>query len=464
MPVLDDAGVAATGGYVRHVARKLEPHGDKRRHTWGRVDALGLDHLAHVPGAEWAVEPSGPELRLFNSLMSSVEQRIHRVNDPSKLGTAMTYVEMFGRAMPSRPLFRRRGGADDWEAAAHNNQTRELITEFIRQRGSIRPGQVGKTLPGETISEYVGVFFAAMEVHLRAPLGSAEANPRRKRAAKDMRIEDGPAVTGRAIKRLGFRGEFFSRVAASQYDRASEQGAFRWLVALTMYYHFMRPGECGRGKGTTPFNTMRGVRLCDVEWLDAASTEAGHMGTVLHLVSSKPGTQGQYERRPCETAARAESGRLGADPLCFYAAFVPYWRRRSRAVCCRSAVCTQPPFCSACSAAPLFVAPDGFIPTTDYCKSIAREMCEAIDVDPKPYTGYSWRIGAATDLVMKLGRELAETVTKRRGRWASDIWHIYARSGVDEQLSASASMMDARGATLEELLPTWVQPARRWAH
>lgn len=38
------------------------------------------------------------------------------------------------------------------------------------------------------------------------------------------------------------------------------------------------------------------------------------------------------------------------------------------------------------------------------------------------------------------------------------------RSGVDEQLSASASMMDARGATLEELLPTWVQPARRWAH
>ena len=94
---------------------------------------------------------------------------------------------------------------------------------------------------------------------------------------------------------------------------------------------------------------------------------------------------------------------------------------------------------------------------------LARRMCEAIGEPPAKYTGYSWRIGIATDLVVQLGHEEAARVTKRRGRWFSEIFHIYQRSDVVEQLQSSAGLMDVTSVTLESLLPRWVQPARRWA-
>ena len=87
----------------------------------------------------------------------------------------------------------------------------------------------------------------------------------------------------------------------------------------------------------------------------------------------------------------------------------------------------------------------------------------AIGENPDEHTGYSWRIGCATDLVVAMGHDAAGRVTQRRGRWASDIFHIYQRSDVSEQLHASSALMDTESLTLESLLPQWVQPARRWA-
>ena len=91
---------------------------------------------------------------------------------------------------------------------------------------------------------------------------------------------------------------------------------------------------------------------------------------------------------------------------------------------------------------------------------MTRDMCVAIGERPEDYTGYCMRIGAASDLVALLGFEPAKAVTQRRGRWNTDIYHIYQRSDVGDQLDASARVMDVEGQALENLLPQWVQPAR----
>ena len=91
---------------------------------------------------------------------------------------------------------------------------------------------------------------------------------------------------------------------------------------------------------------------------------------------------------------------------------------------------------------------------------IAREFCEAIGENPDDYTGYSWRIGMASDLVAMYDVEKAGRITKRWGRWRSEIYFVYQRSGVHEQLQASAHAIDAEGSTIEALLPNWVQPTR----
>ena len=464
LPLLLPHEAAASGGYARHAAPRLPHGGDKREHTWQRVDSLGVQHLAHRPDAEWAAPPTIGEQRLVDSLSSAIERRVRHSTDPTKLGTVMSFVERFGRTVPHRPLWRKRShGAADWAAVAHNARTIELVGEFMRRTGSIRPGQVGKALPADTISEYLGVLRVAMESQFGAPLTNGDEAVRRKRLQKDWKLEDGPLATVRRIRRLGFCAQHFKRLLVSSFDRRSELGAFRYMLSLLMYYCQMRAGEAGRGKGTKPFDTQRGARLCDVIWWSADITPDNLPAVVFMLCSSKP----PHVRYPCEISEMSsETAAATARELCGYATFVPYWQRRARAVCTRPTVCTATEmggsFCDACRAAPLFQSPDGMVPTTAYCMDIARDMCVAIGEPAAEYTGYSWHIGRATDTVRRWGHEKAKAVTKRRGRYNSDIYHIYQRSDVSDQLEDSARIMEADGQTIEGLLPEWVQPARRW--
>ena len=464
---MSDSELAASGGFSRQASARMAPGGDKFRHTWGRVDALGVGHLARQPLTCWAVPPATSEVRLLDTLLGKTRERVRTANDPAKLGTALTYVEGLARALPSRPLWRQRtGGAEDWSVVAHNDQTFILLTEFIRQRGSTRPGQIGKTLPAETVVEYVGVVRAAMTAELNGELTGGDASATHGRQRKSMCIEDGPKQVEQVdrARRLAFRGQHFARVAASTFDRLSPRGAFRWMLSLLTYACLMRAGEPGRGKGSKPFNTQRGVRLCDVVWWSTDQTGTHLRAVVFMLVSSKPGKHGQYVRYPTEVSER-EGGR--SDPRCPYSRFAEYWQVRARAVCLREQVCssTSPRgFCTACRTSPLYVDERGVTPTTGMCMEVVRDMCEAIGEPAADYTGYSLRIGGATDLVAKLGPARAEVVTKRMGRWASSIFHIYQRSDVAEQLHASATMADAQGSSLESLLPLWSQPGRRWAH
>eukprot|EP00965_Chrysotila_dentata_P050398 1670030-Pleurochrysis_carterae.AAC.1 len=48
---------------------------------------------------------------------------------------------------------------------------------------------------------------------------------------------------------------------------------------------------------------------------------------------------------------------------------------------------------------------------------------------------------------------------KQRGRWGSDVAHVYQRAIVDDQLQISGELGDAEGEDMEALCAGWSQPA-----
>ena len=462
--VASEEVVASASGQLAGPSRRMPAGGDKRAHTWARLDAFGIADLAQRPHAEWRVEPSSNELRLAQSLESAVESRVRSATDPGTLATAETYLERFTLALPSRLLFRKRGGADDADARAHNNQTFELLREFIRVHGSLMPGQRGRTLPADTISRYVGALSEALSATLRGPLASLEGVRRKRRVQKSWLLEDGPRAADRETTRLAFRGRHFKLSAASAFDRLTPHGQYRWTVALVTWQCLMRPGEPGRGSGRTPWNAKRGLKLADVTWWSQLQTEDGRPAVVLSILPVKD-KDGRSQRCPCPISALSASPMPGGEACCTYSQFWQYWLARRDAVCQQTPRCSSRTgrFCERCSTEPLFASPaTGHTWRTPDGIAVVRDMCAAIGQDPNLYVGYSLRIGGASDLEEGLGATRAEAVSRQRGRWRSDIGNIYRRNTPREQLDASVAMLHATGNTMETLMPGWVQPTRGW--
>ena len=464
--VMSSAARSTAAGRIAAPSARMAAGGDKHRHTWNRLDALGIGDLAQRPSSEWAVEPSAAELRLAQSLEEAVETRVRGAVDPGKLATAETYLERFSLAMPSRLLFRKRGGNDDAEARAHNNQTFELLREFIRQHGSIRPGQLGTTLSADTISDYVGALSEALSITLRGDLAGDEAAKRKRRQQKSWLLEDGPKGADRTKLRLAFRGQHFKLVSQSAFDHISPQGQYRWTVGLVSWQCLMRPGEPGQGGGHKPWNPQRGLKLSDVVWWSSDVTQDGRPAVVLNVLPIKD-KDGRSRRQPCPISAQTSGAPSSpaSAPCCTYTQFAHFWRTRAAAVCIQRPPCMAPRFCHRCLHEPLFASPvTGATWRTPDGTTLVRDMCVAIGEDPSSYEGYCLRIGGATDLAEAVGPERAAAVTEERGRWRSDIAYIYRRRTTSTQLEASALMLDAGGHTIESVMPGWVQPARGRRH
>ena len=58
-----------------------------------------------------------------------------------------------------------------------------------------------------------------------------------------------------------------------------------------------------------------------------------------------------------------------------------------------------------------------------------------------------------------VGLDEARRVLKKRGRWLSDIAHIYARTSLDTSLEASARLADVTGRDVEAAFSGWAEPA-----
>ena len=72
-----------------------------------------------------------------------------------------------------------------------------------------------------------------------------------------------------------------------------------------------------------------------------------------------------------------------------------------------------------------------------------------------------FRIGGASDYRDHFGAVEGKELLKRRGRWASDIFHIYSRASLPEQLRASALVGDTEGMDYERVFRGFTQPTTR---
>ena len=74
--------------------------------------------------------------------------------------------------------------------------------------------------------------------------------------------------------------------------------------------------------------------------------------------------------------------------------------------------------------------------------------------------GKSFRIKGASDLYDAHGAD-GERIIIERGRWWSDVFHIYARAWLRRHLHASATMADGESMAIERDVQGWTQPAWR---
>ena len=108
--------------------------------------------------------------------------------------------------------------------------------------------------------------------------------------------------------------------------------------------------------------------------------------------------------------------------------------------------------------APLFLKPStGRAFFTTKLRALYRGVARAIGLDPSDLGAHSGRIGGATDLFASGTPPVAIQIA---GRWDSDIWAIYARRCVGQSLGYSRAAADCVDVDLEELIPSYSQPAR----
>ena len=106
---------------------------------------------------------------------------------------------------------------------------------------------------------------------------------------------------------------------------------------------------------------------------------------------------------------------------------------------------------------PLFSTAESQPMTTARFRALVKRYASALGYDPKTFGAHSARIGGATDVANS--DEYSEVLLEAKGRWGSDIGKIYARMTRRTHLRASAAMYRTKGRDVEEIVPSFVQPA-----
>ena len=95
--------------------------------------------------------------------------------------------------------------------------------------------------------------------------------------------------------------------------------------------------------------------------------------------------------------------------------------------------------------------------TTDQVAALAKEWAPFVGLLASDVGAKSFRIKCATDLFAAHGEGGADLI-RRRGRWDTDMWRIYARASVQSQLDFTSSLGQDFGSSVEDLRLGWHQP------
>ena len=173
---------------------------------------------------------------------------------------------------------------------------------------------------------------------------------------------------------------------------ASYEGKLLWAISCVCFFGFLRAGEA-----TVPtlasYDHSVHLSVADVT-VDAAAAPSV---VSLRIKASKTD--------PFRVGVKIHMGRTGKD-LCPVTALLSYIEARG----------LQP--------GPLFVRRDGRPVTRQWLVERIREAVATAGLDPTPYSGHSFRIGAATTAA---AAGIEDSVIKTLGRWSSQAYVVYVQ-------------------------------------
>ena len=466
---------ARTTPTVRGISREVsfygaaEAHGKEQQFRLVAKLATELDlsgPLGPTRSSEWTGEPDSFERELEMELMRSALDRVQRSTEPESVLYTFKWYRIYKACFPNRvPWKELVGGAGDVAASLYNEDTVLMVGELMRRWGSIKPGQLGKTLQAKTIAAVQSTLraFRGREAGYRLHLPSAQL--RSAGQNKDMRREDGPPEKRK--RREGFRAQHFEAAARGGIDRSSRVGRRRWAILHFCHNAVARGSSAGTPKRSTRWEPSRGLVCSDVQPVSREVTGTGAPGFMINVFPGKD-CRREHVKRPIPVSGRAVSGwdGEGDDPrdafLALHAEFqdmllevpeharwhTPFFRRHAvGCVVCRG---------------------ESISPTGHTCAFETHDVAAMVG-DARQALGEArgehelaqeLRIGGATDVYEIYGYEGKE-ILERRGRWGKDIAYIYARVSATRLFEASARMADAEGHALEALAPNWTQGTNR---
>ena len=346
----------------------------------------------------------------------------------------------------------------------YNRATLDAFAEFVRRSPPIGRSR-GEHVSADAISSYVSAIHLLRSREARYDVCPTAANLVGALAAKQMRREDGPPGERKLCR--GLRLEHLA-AAAEAFERASVEGCVAWAAALTGHSALLRGGEVG-APDQVAVDAARIITWRSIRWQRPTRESAGRLWLILMVVPIKDPTA---RRRGYPTPiARRHGGPFGADVLCTYDAIaLAWWRRRHGSAPFpldeagrpaadwweRAAVASGAPALEA----PFFTTAVGLAISTTGVRALVRRLAVMAGLDPADFGAKSLRVGGATDWRDCLGDPSAHIV-KQRGRWCSDVAHIYQRPLLSSHLAASMWVRPGGSADLEALCGGFAQAATR---
>ena len=422
----------------------------------------GIDKpLCSAQADRFTAAAGGRNKALVERLDDAVATRVNDVADRDRLGTALTWFRSFLRDTERVPFL----DPDTVGGFGYNQKTLELFAEYMRLKGSRRPGSRGALLGSDTIAAYVGAVKLAATRIQRRPLVCKDDNVRFPMQMKQMRREQPPSggpgngagsagdgtSGGRALCRA-LRAHHLRRVAMDPtLDRSSREGVQDWAAALMAHNLLLRGGELGRSsKGR--WDPRRGLTIESIDFRAPCAESDGCPWMIVRLVAIKD-THARHAPVfiPVRRRAPFDAVPADADPLDAYDAIRRAWIARTEEV--PAHLWPQ---------APLFTSAEGSMCawTTDDSRRLAMDYGRRAGINDADIGGKAFRIGGATDMRDAMG-DASVHLIKQRGRWASDVAHVYQRALVRSHLEASVRMSSSGAASrdMEELVKGWAQPA-----
>lgn len=406
-----------------------------------------------APSAFVAGGDGGAVEGLLARLHTEVADRLRRAYAPKSqgpLGSALRAFARFAAACPEREtLFVTPDKRGDLQASAHNEWTLILFAWYL----STTPSQkTGKPISPKSIASYVSL----LKGYFNFSYGFAivDSTQRLKRLLKEL-LDESPIVNRK--KRRGLRRRHLIKLYEAGAGQCSKYAVNAFALISTAWHTLARGAELAPSCKPGEWTPEKGPSRADLTFhtCNAEGTRGRCKGE---------GTAQQTRRyailwlRPKKKRGLApkvpqyieEFDGSGSDT---YAAL-------------RRLVTMDPVPASEEWKTPLF---RNEVRRLDGSKSIAhinvagmrsivRSYAKILGhTDLSQWGSHSCRIGGATDLAST--GESTELLLKAKGRWASDIGAIYARLTRRQLLAASRLMQRGWGRDMEELIPSFTQPA-----